>query len=269
MNIFEFRQKNQTTALVCRPLEAMGFVNGFSTRLGGVSPLPEAALNLGFFAGDSRENVTENRHRFLNTLGVPHYPLHTLRQTHSRLSHRAETMEAPDTPPREGDALYSNQSGLVVGVLTADCQPVLLVDTRTRAFAAIHAGWRGTLQRIVEHTFEKLRETYGTRPEDCAAALGPSASVEKYEVGDELVEQFHAEFAYASDLFARPSGSRKQHLNVREANVRQLLEMKLPAERIFVSDACTMKQTDLFFSYRCEQATGAVGRLLSVVGRKD
>lgn len=266
--MFEFRHKRTAPVIICTALEELGFVNGFSTRLGGVSLLPEQALNLGYFNGDSSHNVTENRRRFLESLEVTGYRIHTLRQTHSRIVHRVEASVLSNTPVREGDALIGKSQEMLAGVLTADCQPVLLVDTKTRAYAAIHAGWRGTLQRIVEHAFAEMRQEFGTNPEDCHAALGPSASVECYEVGEEVVELFRAEFQYADELFQRPAGRVKQHLDVKTANYRQLLTVGIPPQQIYVSDYCTMRQTDLFFSYRCEQAKGRVGRLLSVVGRK-
>lgn len=266
--MFEIRHKNGASVIVCTPLDELGFVNGFSTRLGGVSRLPENALNLGFFTGDERANVAENRRRFLDVLDAPDHSIRTVKQTHSNVAHNADIPPEPGAPTLEGDALFGQSPDKVVGVLTADCQPVLIVDEKTRTYAAIHAGWRGTLGRIVECTFERLRREFGIRPENCHAALGPSASVECYEVGEELVEEFRREFAYAEELFARPKDSRKNHLDVKTANLRQLTDAGIPSERIYVSEYCTMRRTDLFFSHRREQASGRVGRLLSVVGRR-
>ncbi len=269
MSDFELRQSE--TVIVCRPLEAAGFVNGFSTRRGGVSALPANALNLGYFAGDTRENVDENRRRFLADLNAEGRPIHSLKQIHSRIVHHLRD-DSPgnlsDGPEKQGDALFAETARDLVGVFTADCLPVLIADTATGAFAAVHAGWRGTLQRITEHTLEAMREAYGTRPENCLVALGPNASVECYEVGDEVVEQFRAEFDYADEFFARPEGGVKTHLDVRRANLLQVERAGVPREKIYSAEYCTMRRTDLFFSYRREKPHGHVGRLLSVIGRR-
>lgn len=266
--MFELRHHGNTAVIVCSKLESLGFINGFSTRLGGVSPLPESALNLGHFGGDTHENVDENRRRFLTVLNAGEYPLHTLKQVHSALVHQAHPQDVTG-PKREGDALVGQEAGKLVGVLTADCLPVLIVDPTTQAYTAIHAGWRGTLQRITEQAIQTLSETFGTVPADCHVALGPCATVAQYEVGDELVDQFREVFHQAADtFFQRPAGSRKAHLDVQAANLHQLATAGIPRDQIYISEYCTMQRNDWFFSYRCEKETGQVGRLLSVVGRK-
>lgn len=263
--MFEFRHRNGVAVIACPPLEALGFVNGFSTRLGGVSSLPSGALNLGHFAGDPHDNVLENRRRFLSALDAEGFHIHTLRQTHSALARRLATA----TPDEPGDALIGVEGGRLAGVYTADCQPILLADPRTGAFAAVHAGWRGTLARIVQRTMERLQAEYDVRPTDVHAALGPSAGAAHYEVGDEVVAQFHDEFPDAADFFHRPAPDAKCHLDIRRANRGQLLAAGVPTAQIYVSDFCTMRQTDLFFSYRREKSSGAVGRLLSVIGKRS
>ncbi len=265
--MFSFRTLDNVSVIVCEPLERLGFPNGFSTRTGGVSPFPAEALNLGFFAKDSRENVIENRRRFLATLETPDFAIRTLWQIHTNVIRRFDEANVEDTVT-QGDAIIGDRTGEFAGVFTADCQPVLLADPRTGAFAAIHAGWRGTLARIVEHAVARMREEFGSRPEDLHAALGPSASGTCYEVGDEVIEQFQKEFHYADDLFLRPEGATKRHLDVRAGNLRQLADAGLAPERVYNGEFCTMTRTDLFFSYRREKAEGPIGRLLSVIGRR-
>ncbi|OYT72404.1 MAG: multicopper polyphenol oxidase [Chloracidobacterium sp. CP2_5A] len=267
---FTFRRRGEVAALVCRPLEAAGFRHGFSTRLGGVSPLPSDALNLGYFAGDAPENVTENRRRFLSVLGESRDRLHTLRQLHEAAVHTLDDVAPTETEPRAGDAWVGRDPARWAAVYTADCQAVLLGCPRTGAFAAVHAGWRGTLARVVEQTVARLEAEFGVRPEDLIAALGPAASAAHYEVGEEVVEAFHAAFPMeAAAWLQRPLGARKFHLDIPQANARQLARAGVRPERVYASGWCTMARVDLFFSYRRERGRGAVGRLIAAIGRPE
>ncbi|MFQ3590278.1 MAG: peptidoglycan editing factor PgeF [Chloracidobacterium sp.] len=265
---FSFRRQGEVAVLVCLPLEAAGFRHGFSTRLGGVSPLPSNALNLGYFAGDAPEHVTENRRRFLAVLDETEDRLQTLRQVHGHTVHTLDAVTENEAEPRSGDAWVGQDPARWAAVYTADCQAVLIGCSRTGAFAAVHAGWRGTLARIVEHTVARLRADFGARPEDLQAALGPAASVDHYEVGDEVVEAFHQAFpTKAAQWFKRPPGASKFHLDIPKANQQQLVEAGLRPERIYASGWCTMARTDLFFSYRRERGRHPVGRLVAAIGR--
>jgi YfiH family protein len=263
---FAFRRYGEVAVLVCLPLEAAGFRHGFSTRPGGVSPLPARALNLGYFAGDRPENVTENRRRFLAALGETEDRLYTLRQVHGDTIQLLDTVSRAET--REGDAWVGHDPTRWAAVYTADCQAVLIGCPRTGAFAAVHAGWRGTLARVVEKTIVRLRETYGVRPEDVHVALGPAASVAHYEVGEEVVEAFRQAFpSEATAWFQRPLPGGKLHLDIPQANRWQLIEAGVRPDRIYTSGWCTMTRTDLFFSYRRERQQGPVGRLIAAIGR--
>lgn len=265
---FVFRRHGEVAVLVCLPLEAAGFRHGFSTRLGGVSPLPAQALNLGYFAGDSPANVTENRRRFLAVLGEAKDRLHTLRQVHGDTVHHLDTVSETETEPREGDAWIGQTAQRWAAVYTADCQAVLLGCPRTGAFAAVHAGWRGTLAGIVAKTVVQLQQTYGVRPEDLHVALGPAASPAHYEVGEDVVEAFRQAFpSEAAAWFQQPSPAGKLHLDIPEANRWQLIEAGVRPDRIYASGWCTMARTDLFFSYRRERHRGPVGRLIATIGR--
>ncbi|MCB4756264.1 MAG: peptidoglycan editing factor PgeF [Elusimicrobia bacterium] len=265
------------STLSCGPLEEAGFLNAFSTRLGGVSPLPEGALNLSC-QEDTVANVTENRRRFLSAIGASAWPLVIPRQTHSVKRFFVDSIlvkhirQVPGFKP-EADALINNIPHVLVGVESADCLPVLIADQATGVVAVLHAGWRGTKGRITEKTMADLKSVYGVKPEDCLAALGPCACVDCYEVGEELVGLYQREFSYWQDLFkgsgsAGPAVSVHPTLDLRAANRHQLLESGLRPEHLFVSEACTMHQNDLFFSYRREGGGGSysVGRLLAVIG---
>ena len=144
-------------AIACAPLEDEGFANAFSTRPGGVSPFPAEALNLAGFDQDSAENIRENRRRFIHALGGD-WTLAACWQVHGRDVRVVRDLEDPDSERERCDALATDLRGVLLGVKTADCVPVILGDARTGACAAVHAGWRGTLAGIVRHALVDLHE---------------------------------------------------------------------------------------------------------------
>ena len=251
--------------LVCRALEENGFTNGFSTRLGGVSPFPENDLNLAGFGEDSDENISENRRRFLNVFDK-NYTLTTVWQVHSDKVKIVETEKDIKNTNEKYDALISDSSNILIGVKTADCVPVLLGDAANRAFAAVHAGWRGTVESIAGKAIEKMRESYGTKPRDLVCAIGPAAGCKNYEVGKDVIDAFEEKFSTCGKLFIE---TRKNHalIDLHLANKEQLINSGVAEENIFIAPFCTMERTDLFFSYRKEKNLyGKTGRSLSVIG---
>ena len=264
---FYWREKNGVKILVCRALEENGFVNGFSTRLGGVSPFPENSLNLSGLDIDSAENVAENRKRFLEVFGGD-YALASSWQTHSADVRIVKNLDDAKNGNKKFDALISNLENILVGVKTADCVPVLLGDIRTKAFAAIHAGWCGTANSIVKNTVEKMRQVYGTNAEDLICAIGPGASGKNYEVGQDVINTFEEKFSTCGKLFTK---TREGHalVDLHLANKEQILSIGVLPKNIFIAPLCTMERTDLFFSYRVEKKLyGNTGRLMSVIGLK-
>jgi len=253
--------------LVSRALEENGFVNGFSTRLGGVSDFPENSLNLAGYDEDSAENIAENRRRFLNAIGGD-YRLASCWQIHSADVRVVKDFEDAKDGDRKMDALVSEVEGILVGVKTADCVPVLLGDAKTGAFAAIHAGWRGTVQSIVINAIEKMREIYDTNPKDLIAAIGPAATCKNYEIGQDVIDEFARNFPDSAHLFT-PTRAHHALIDLHTANKEQLLSVGVLPENISVAPLCTMERTDLFFSYRKEKKLyGKTGRLMSVIGKK-
>ena len=257
-------------------------VHGFSTRPGGVSDLEgQKVCNLGFAEWDARENVLENRRRFVGALGGDQFSLAALKQVHSDVVHY---FEIHPCDPRHGDASVTNRPGLLLAVQTADCVPILLVDTRRRAVAAVHAGWRGTLRRIVMKAVGKMTMQFGSRAADILAALGPAIGGCCYEVGTEVAVEFQSQFSGAPEWFdelrtgdepnplqwlnMKPPGHqpppRNVLLDLRKANRSQLLAAGVRPYNIHASDLCTACRRDLLFSYRKEGPRS--GRLMAVIG---
>lgn len=278
-------------------------VHGFSTRPGGVSEMPadrdtlrrkaaaQNVLNLGFTDWDVRGRVVSNRGKFFGAIaaiGASEMRPITLRQIHSDVACRvSRDFGGGDTPPK-ADALFTRERGVLLAIQTADCVPILLADTKQRAVAAVHSGWRGTLQRIAQKTLGRMQMEFGTRPGDVIAAIGPSIGKCCYEVGSDVAKEFHAQFGNARDWFdgpfdalaagendpnwlpwltMRPPGhappSPSVQLDLIAANRAILEEAGVPAENISASGLCTACRTDLFFSYRREKKTG---RMMAAVG---
>jgi polyphenol oxidase len=257
-------------------------VHGFSTRPGGISEIDgEKVLNLGAVEWDKRENVEENKRRFHAAVGADDLEFISLHQIHSDV---VRMIHASPGKQCKGDALATNRAGLLLGVRTADCSPILVVDPKKRAVAAIHAGWRGTLARIVVKTIGQMQMEFKSNPKDMLAAIGPTIGGCCYEVGTEVAADFSAKFSNASEVFDElrtgdepnplqwlnmmPPGHqpppKKVLLDLKKANNLQLLEAGLREQNIFVSNLCTSCNVDRLFSYRKEATTS--GRLLSVIG---
>jgi hypothetical protein len=296
-------QRSKLNVLTTRNLsEFPWLVHGFSTRVGGSShAYRKGDLNLGFTKDDVRGAVERNRAAFLHEIGaVTHkrrtprnksraavaslWPLVTLRQIHSDIIHCVDSIPAE---PLSGDGLITATPGLVLAIQTADCLPVILVDTKRRAVGVFHAGWRGTVKRIVEKGVGEMYRHFGTRPRDLEAAIGPGVHNCCYEVGEEVRIKFESQFEYGASLFhevkdsdpvrekypllfltARAPGHselpKKIFLDLVEANRQQLLAAGVPKKNIESSPLCTNCNPQTLFSYRAER--GKTGRMMGVAG---
>lgn len=260
-------------------------IHGFSTRVGGfTSVYGNKSLNLSFTKEDLRVTVEKNRKEFLRAAGAANWPLVALRQIHSDIIH---IVESRDPGQLTGDGLVTNVPGIMLAIQTADCLPVILVDKKNKAVGVFHAGWRGTVKRIVEKGLGIMRYEYGSMAEDIAAVIGPGIQKCCYEVGNELKDQFESQFDYGRLLFhevftsdpvrekypmlfmnMRAPGhgdwGPKLHLDLSEANRRQLLAAGVPEGRITLLGLCTSCDTRRFFSHRTEK--GMTGRMMAVAG---
>lgn len=272
-------------------------LHGFSTRPGGATVAYQSGvagewkgeLNLGFTASDEPANVTRNRAAYLKALGAGRKDkLFTLKQIHSGLTRRVTAGDDPAALLR-GDGLMTDLPGALLGIQTADCVPVLVADPRNRAVAAFHAGWRGTLRRIVEGGIGRMRLEFGSDPADLVAVIGPAIGQCCYSVGEEVRHEFESQFAYAEEMFrevydsdpvrekypllfltARAPGHSNigpsLHLDLVEANRRQLLDAGVRPESVETAGQCTSCNPERYFSHRGEH--GFTGRMLAVIGVK-
>jgi YfiH family protein len=265
---FYWREKDLVSVLVCKPLDDAGFVNGFSTRQGGVSDLPKDSLNLAGFDEDAAENIYENRRRFLAAFGCE-FKLATAWQVHGVDVKTVRSDEDIANTEERFDALVSDLANTLVGVKTADCVPILIGDPKTGSFAAVHSGWKGTVGKIATEAVGKLQTEFGARPGGMVCAIGPCASGENYEVGLEVKDSFAAAFPEHETYFT-PSRPGHAFLDLKLANHDLLTASGVNSSNIFTAPFCTIERTDLFFSYRAEKKRyGKSGRLLSVIGRRN
>ena len=245
-----------------------------TTRSGGVSNGTYASFNMGNFSDDDPINIYENRqilarmfYMEMDRFIIPH-------QTHSTrvlsvddsflaLDHAAaiETMYGVD-------ATITSKKGIFLCATTADCIPIILYDKKRETIAAIHAGWKGTVGRIVEKTILEMNRYYHSSPADLVAGIGPGISQARYEVGDELVDTFVREGFDLSDgvVAFRKNPSSKWHLDLKEINRRELLRLGVAGENIEKSNLCTFEREELFFSAR--RQTEHSGRMLTGIMMK-
>jgi YfiH family protein len=229
-----------------------------TTRSGGVSDAPLDSLNLGTHVEDDPECVRENERRLCAFLGISPESIVTTGQVHG-----TEIAVVTAQGRLDGyDVLITNVRGLFVGILTADCYPILIHDRRTGASGAAHAGWQGTAGRIAEKTVQAMRDEFGTRPEECLAWVGTGISGDRYEIGGEVAARFNSRYLKPS-----PSGEGRQLLDLSAANRDQLIEAGIPPSQVQSSTFCSYRDADRFFSYRRDN--GKTGRMLALIGVKS
>ena len=224
-----------------------------STRQGGYSEGRYGEFNINRYCGDSEEAIQKNRKTLCQLLGIEDHSLLMPHQVH--LAEIAVVDREMLTLPTEEilqkldgiDALMTNEAGVCIGVSTADCIPVLLYDPIRRASCAIHAGWRGTVQRIAEKAVARMTEVFGSDPKNLIAQIGPGIHLESFEVGDEVYQTFEKE-GFPMELISKKY--EKWHIDLPECNRLQLVAAGIPETHIAVSPVCTFQQSDTFFSAR-------------------
>jgi hypothetical protein len=227
-----------------------------STRHGGVSKEPFHSLNLGLSVNDNEKDVWQNRALFFGKFGIDLKDVSRCYQVHGN---DVLVVNEPVTNEKY-DAQITNKKNIFLAVSIADCTPILIHDEVNQAVAAIHAGWKGTVGRIVEKTLLKMNELYGTNGKDCKAFIGACISYHEFEVGEEVAVQF-------DNKFKRFNSERKKWMvDLKSANKQQLLDFGVLDEHIEISDKCTVENNNTFFSHRKEK--GVTGRMMAVIGMK-
>lgn len=269
-------------------------VHGFSTRIGGVSNGVYESLNVGYNRGDKDEAVLENLRRVSACFGIsPDKMLRPL-QTHTDQIRKVTLEDAGTGATREVkykdvDGVITNESGILLFTLHADCAPIFLLDPEKKAIGMIHSGWKGTCARIGEKAVRRMNEEFHSRPEDILAWIGPCICKNCYEVGTDVATKAirvfvshqdkdascdkikvsemlnENEILEGSDPILRPTGDGKFLFDIKEANLRILLEAGLKGQNISVSALCTYEREDLFFSHRRMGANrGTMGAFIAL-----
>lgn len=240
-----------------------GIRHGFFTREGGVSAGLYTSLNCGFGSNDDKGAVAENRARVARHLGAMQACITTPYQVHSPDAVIVEKSIGQGDLPR-ADALITGTPGLAIGVLTADCTPVLFADAQAGVVAAAHAGWRGAVSGILEATVARMEEI-GARRSRIVAAVGPCIHQDSYEVGDEFEANLLALDAANERFFARASGELRPRFDLPGYVVRRLTACELGA--IGIASPCTYTNESKFFSYRraTHRSEADYGRQISAI----
>jgi YfiH family protein len=248
----------------------LGVRHAFSTRKGGVSVPPYYSLNLGLSVGDNPAAVRENRRRYFTVLGLDLSRIVRVRQVHGNdvlvvdpaLAGREQFPRLLLDDDYLYDAMVTDVPGLGLTISTADCLPIFLADPRRRVIGAVHAGWRSSVQRIVERALRKMHEVYGTDPTECYAALGPGIRGCCYEVDEPVITKLKGVCTAWQDC-VKPAGDDRWMLDLAGLNIAILGETGVSGERVADIGLCTACRSDLFYSYRAEKPK--TGRMMSVI----
>ena len=224
---------------------------GFTTRNGGVSRPPYNSLNLGFNTDDAAHNVEGNRSTLARAFDLPPHLLLTVQQVHGTdvLLIDQENPDVSHFLKVECDAVVTNQPGIMIGVLVADCFPVLIHDPQRKVVAAVHAGWRGAAGGIIGKTVKAMQESFGSRPQELLAAVGPGIGAHKYEVDRPVRDAFRAG-AGSWERISTEVELGKWRLDLRRSCLIQLEEAGVDPDRTEASEEDTCCHRELFFSYR-------------------
>ncbi|HEV8297444.1 MAG TPA: peptidoglycan editing factor PgeF [Acidimicrobiales bacterium] len=232
-------------------------VAGVCGRHGGVSAAPYDSLNLALHVGDDERRVMENRRRLCAALGAGSRALTLANQVHGYRVIVVDEEPASDEPVGDADALVTAIHGVLIAVLVADCVPIVVHDPVRRVVAVVHAGWRGTVARVVTHAVQTMADRFGCAPADMVAGIGPSIGPASYEVGADVIDAVHEAFpGVARELLPCGPDGRATHLDLWAANFDQLVALGVPSSAIEVSATDTRTNTAEFFSDRAARPCG-------------
>lgn len=238
-------------------LTNIGFIKHFfSTRIGGISTGAYKSLNLGVYTMDLEENIQSNLNKIFNSAGMHNDKITYLKQVHSDKLFVVNKDNYMKVRGQFGDALITRDGGIAIGVFTADCVPIILVDADKGIAAAIHAGWKGTALNITGKVIDYMKINMGTDPKNIAAAIGPSIGPCCFQVGLEVAEKFNFVFENKNRFF----------VDLWKENVKQIIDSGVPEEKISSSMICTSCNSEKVFSYRKDSGnTGRMGTFVEIL----
>lgn len=237
-------------------------VHAVFTREGGLSPAPWSSLNFGGNVGDERERVLANRQRAFRALGRDPHSMFDVWQVHGADVVIAGMTGSPSPPEFKADAILTDQPNITLFMRFADCVPILLHDPRKGVVGVVHAGWQGTVKKILREAVNAMQAAYQSNPADVLAAIGPSIGPDHYEIGPDVIERVRASFGVHADALLPDYGGRA-HFDLWSAN-RLTLE-QAGVGRVEVAQLCTACHTQDWFSHRAEKGkTGRFGALIAL-----
>ena len=272
MNDMILRKNNGIPFLGFPVLEDTGLVrHGFSVREGGVSSGSYASMNLSFTMGDNRDNVLENYDRMARGLEVDSSSMTSVWQAHTDkikvvgIADRGKGITLPKDP-EEIDGMVTNEKGVTLVTLHADCLPLYLLDPRNQAIGLTHSGWRGTQKAIGIRTIEAMEKAFGSRRDDLIVCIGPGIGRTAFEVGPEVAEAFSELLGKKQvDEVLMPLQMGTYMLDLTRSNEMLFMEAGIQKDRLYTSDLCTFSRPDLFFSHRRDGSIrGSMAAFLSL-----
>ena len=257
-----FNQVNDIRYFYFDLLQLPGLIHGVFTRRGGISPEPWASLNLGGTVGDSQQNVIENRDRIFSVVNRSVDTLYDVWQVHGAKVICADEPRFMDSLPEKADAILADYIGVTLMMRFADCVPILLYDPSNRVVGMVHAGWVGTVKKVVGAAVKGMQERYGASSSDLLVGIGPSIGPDHYNVGEDVVNKVEQAFGdFAPSLLAYRNG--KVYFNLWEAN-RYILEQSGVAN-VEVAGICTACHLEDWYSHRGEGGkTGRFGAIIAL-----
>lgn len=243
-------------------LDEQGLKHGIFTRHGGVSPQPWDSLNQGGLVGDERANVVENRRRLFEAMSLPVESVYDAWQVHGTHVICTEQPRPLDAPHKKADAILTDRTGVSLFMRFADCVPVVLYDPVRRVIGLVHAGWRGTVDRVAGVAATRMCDHYGSRASDIIACIGPSICVDHYQVGEDVQTAAKSSFGHrAGELFS--ANGHGIHFDLWAANRLGLEDVGI--RKIEVSGICTVCNNQDWFSHRAEHGrTGRFGAIITL-----
>lgn len=259
-----FHQSNHLRYYSFDLFENESIFQGIFTRHGGVSPAPWSSLNTSGLSGDLRENIVENRRRIFSEFQLPVESIFDVWQVHSAEIIATDRTRPLDEPHMKADAIITNRQDVTLFMRFGDCVPILFHDPIQKVIAIAHAGWPGTVAKIVQKTVIELNKRYQCDPRNILAGIGPSICVDHYEVKHDVIEQVQSAMGCdAGEVLMRREG--RTYLDLWRMNQIQLLQAGLSGDHIAVSGECTAENLADWYSHRGEHGkTGRFGALLAL-----